>query len=292
MKYIIDIDDHDVRLDRYLKKKLKDTPMGEIFKAMKVGKIKVNNKKKQENYRLQEGDKIFIGIGNLENQEEEKFIELSEEDKKYLESHIFFETEDAIIYYKEKDIVMHKGSGHDYGLSEMFKSYYNTNDFNFINRIDKKTSGLVIGAKTKRTTRELSEEMRNNLIEKRYYILVHGNIKKKEFVIENYLKKIEDKVIVTTEDDEDGKIAITYYKVIGKNDKYTLLEGRLETGRTHQLRVQLSNIGHPIVGDTRYGIKDREDTLYLNSFYCHLKVYGVEVEEELPDYFKEKCDVF
>ena len=157
MKYIIEKDNEGVRLDRYLRKKLKDTPLTEIFKALRIGKIKVNNKKKKENYRLVEGDKIFIGIGSLEEMEEKKdFIKLSQEDREFLSKNIVFENDDLIIFNKDKDIVMHKGSGFEYGISEMFKSYYETDDFNFINRIDKKTSGLVIGAKNKISTRILA----------------------------------------------------------------------------------------------------------------------------------------
>ena len=160
MKYIIEKDNEGVRLDRYLRKKLKDTPLIEIFKALRIGKIKVNNKKKKENYRLVEGDKIFIGIGNPEEMEEKKeFIKLSEKDREFLSKNIVFENDNLIIFNKDKDIVMHKGSGFEYGISEMFKSYYETDDFNFINRIDKKTSGLVIGAKNKISTRILAEEL-------------------------------------------------------------------------------------------------------------------------------------
>lgn len=288
MKYIIEKDNEGVRLDRYLRKKLSDVPLTEIFKALRIGKIKVNNKKKKENYRLVEGDKIFIGIGNLQEEEEKVFLKLSDEEKRFLVKNIVFENDDLIVFNKEKDVVMHKGSGFDYGISEMFKSYYETDDFNFINRIDKKTSGLVIGAKNKISTRVLAEELRENNIRKKYYILVHGNIKKNIFTIENYLKKIEDKVVVTTKDDPEGKVAVTHFKVIDRYEKYTLLEGELLTGRTHQLRVQLSDMGNPIVGDTRYGIKDGEKNLYLNSFYCEIPKYNVKIENDLPEFFKNK----
>ena len=289
MKYIIEKDNEGVRLDRYLRKKLKDTPLTEIFKALRIGKIKVNNKKKKENYRLVDGDKIFIGIGNLEEMEEKKdFIKLSQEDREFLSKNIVFENDDLIIFNKDKDIVMHKGSGFEYGISEMFKSYYETDDFNFIYRIDKKTSGLVIGAKNKISTRVLAEELRENNIRKKYYILVYGNIQKNIFTIENYLKKLEDKVVVTDANDEDGKIAITHFKVIKRYERYTLLEGELLTGRTHQLRVQLSNMGNPIVGDTRYGKKDGENTLYLNSFYSEIPKYNIKIENSLPDFFVKK----
>jgi len=285
MKYIIEKDDENVRLDRYLRKKLTTTPLTEIFKALRIGKIKVNNKKKKENYRLVEGDKLFIGLDVPE--EEIIFMKLQDKDKEFLKKGIVFENEDLIIFNKKKDVVMHKGSGFDYGISEMFKSYFKSNDFNFVNRIDKKTSGLVIGSKNKITTRILTEEIRENRIKKKYYILVHGIINKDKFVIENYLKKIEDKVIVTSKNDTEGKIAITYFKVLKRKNNLTLLEGELVTGRTHQLRVQLSNMGHPILGDTRYG-NDRERILFLNSFYCKIDKFNIEVKLDLPKGFENK----
>lgn len=285
MKYIIEKDDENVRLDRYLRKKLTTTPLTEIFKALRIGKIKVNNKKKKENYRLVEGDKLFIGLDVPE--EEIVFMKLQDKDKEFLKNGIVFENKDLIIFNKKKNVVMHKGSGFDYGISEMFKSYFKSNDFNFVNRIDKKTSGLVIGSKNKITTRILTEEIRENRIKKKYYILVHGTINKDKFVIENYLKKIEDKVIVTSKNDTEGKIAITYFKVLKRKNNLTLLEGELVTGRTHQLRVQLSNMGHPILGDTRYG-NDREKILFLNSFYCKIDKFNIEVKLDLPKGFENK----
>lgn len=240
MKYIIEKDDEGVRLDRYLRKKLKDTPLSEIFKAMRIGKIKVNNKKKKENYRLEEGDKVFIGLEVPdENVEKIEFINLSDKEREYLKKGIVFENDDVIIFNKQENMVMHKGSGYDYGLSEMFKSYFQSDDFNFVNRIDKKTSGLVIGAKNKISTRVLTEAIRENNIKKKYYVLVHGIIEKKKFIIDNYLKKIEDSVVVTNKDDKEGKEAITIFNVISYGKDVTLLEAELVTGRTHQLRVQL-----------------------------------------------------
>lgn len=287
MKYIIEKEDEGVRLDRYLRKKLKSTPLTEIFKAMRIGKIKVNNKKKKENYRLEEGDKVFIGLEvDDEAVKEEPFINLSFAEKEELKKGIVFENDDLIIFNKKKDVVMHKGSGYEYGISEMFKSYFQNNSFNFVNRIDRKTSGLVIGAKNKISTRILTEEIRENNIKKKYYVLVHGIINKEKFIIDNYLKKIEDSAVVTDEKDPEGKNAVTIFKVLEHGRDITLLEAELITGRTHQLRVQLSNMGYPIIGDTRYGKKDDEKSLYLNSFYCEIPKYNIKIELPVSEFFK------
>lgn len=291
MKYIIEKEDEGVRLDRYLRKKLKSVPLTEIFKAMRIGKIKVNNKKKKENYRLVEGDKVFIGFDmDEEDVKEEPFVKLSPSEKEELKKGIVFENDDLIIFNKKKDVVMHKGSGYEYGISEMFKSYFKDNNFNFVNRIDRKTSGLIIGAKNKISTRILTEEIRENNIKKKYYVLVHGIINKEKFIIDNYLKKIDDKVIVTDENDSEGKEAITIFKTLRHGKDITLLEAELVTGRTHQLRVQLADMGYPIIGDTRYGKKDDEKSLYLNSFYCEIPKYNIKIELPVSEFFKLRLE--
>lgn len=293
MKYIIEKEDEGVRLDRYLRKKLKSTPLTEIFKAMRIGKIKVNNKKKKENYRLEEGDKVFIGLEIDEEINEEPFVKLSPAEKEELKKGIVFENEDLIIFNKKKDVVMHKGSGYEYGISEMFKSYFKDNNFNFVNRIDRKTSGLVIGAKNKVSTRVLTEEIRENNIKKKYYVLVYGIINKEKFIIDNYLKKTGDSVVVTDKNDPEGKEAVTIFRVLEKikNKNITLLEAELITGRTHQLRVQLSDMGYPIIGDTRYGKKDDEKSLYLNSFYCEIPKYDIKIELPVSEFFRLKMGI-
>lgn len=159
-------------------------------------------------------------------------------------------------------MVMHKGSGHEYGVSEILKEYLKNPNFNFVNRIDKATSGLVVGTKSLVVNRELSEEIRERNIEKKYYILVDGRVKKKEFKIKSFLKKLEDRVVELEKYEEGAKESISYFKVIESGKNCTLLEGTLGSGRTHQLRVQLAAMGNPIVGDTKYG-RGREKLMYL-----------------------------
>ncbi|MGL5950769.1 MAG: pseudouridine synthase, partial [Cetobacterium sp.] len=177
MEYIIDSSFHEVRLDRFLRKKYENTPLTEIFKGIRTGKIKVNGKKSKENYRLKEGDIIKVLLAGGET-EVKSFMKISPKDMESLKKGIVYEDEKVVIFNKEADMVMHKGSGHEYGLSELFKSYYKTDEFNFVNRIDKSTSGLVIGAKTLTVTRELAEEVREGNTEKKYYILVDGTVSK------------------------------------------------------------------------------------------------------------------
>lgn len=284
MEYIVDSTLEGVRVDRFLRKKYENRPLTEIFKAIRTGKIKVNGKKTKENYRLKLGDIIKVFLSDEEKTKEKEFISLTQKEISVLQDGIVFENNEIVIFNKKAGMVMHKGSGYEYGLSEMFKSYYQTNDFNFVNRIDKLTSGLVIGAKNLVTTRELAEEIKERNTTKKYYILVEGVIKENEFTKTSYLKKTDTKVVELEEYEKGAKESKTEYRVIAKSDKRTILEATLETGRTHQLRVQLSAMGHPIVGDSKYG--KANDKMFLYSYYCKIPKYNIEIEMPLPEEFE------
>ena len=292
IEFIIDEEYETVRIDRFLRKHLKNIALSEIYKMLRKAKIKVNNKKVSQDYRLVLGDIIFVFLPeSFEEKNEETFIELNEIRKEELKSMIAYENENLFIINKNLGDVIHKGSGHDISLLEEFRSYYSNNKINFVNRIDKLTSGLVIGAKNIKTAREIAKEIQLGNILKKYYILVYGKIEKEEFILENYLKKDEEKVIVSDVEKEDYKKSITHYKRINGDNDYTLLEAELKTGRTHQLRAQLSHIGHTIVGDTKYGKKIKEETMYLFSYYLKIDLYDLELEMGIPNFFLKKCDV-
>ena len=292
IEFIIDEEYETVRIDRFLRKHLKNIALSEIYKMLRKAKIKVNNKKVSQDYRLVLGDIIFVFLPeSFEEKNEEIFIELNEIRKEKLKSMIAYENENLFIINKNLGDVIHKGSGHNISLLEEFRAYYSNNKVNFVNRIDKLTSGLVIGAKNIKTAREIAKEIQLGNITKKYYILVYGKIEKEEFILENYLKKDEEKVIVSDIEKEDYKKSITHYKRINGNDDYTLLEAELKTGRTHQLRAQLSYIGHTIVGDTKYGKNIKEETMYLFSYYLKIDLYDLELEMGIPNFFLKKCDV-
>ncbi|WP_338979257.1 RluA family pseudouridine synthase [Fusobacterium nucleatum] len=287
IEYIIDEDYESVRVDRFLRKHLKNINLSEIYKMLRKGKIKVNNKKISQDYRLVLGDIIFIFLPEtFKEQNEEKFIEISQVRKEKLKQMIVFENDNLFVINKPLGDIVHKGSGHDISLLEEFRSYYSNNNINFVNRIDKLTSGLVIGAKNIKTAREVAKEIQAGNIVKKYYILVNGKIEKDNFILENYLKKDEERVIVSDIEKEGYKKSITYFKKIKEYDKYTLLEAELKTGRTHQLRAQLNHLGNNIVGDTKYGKNEKEDIMYLFSYYLKIDLYNLEIKLEIPDLFK------
>lgn len=286
MEYIIDKEYEDVRLDRFLRKKYEDISLTEIFKGIRTGKVKVNGKKSKENYRLQLEDvvKVFFNGGETK---EEKPVSIENKEIEKIKKSIVYEDEKVLIFNKKNNMVMHKGSGYEYGISEMIKSYLKNENFNFVNRIDKATSGLIIGAKSLVVARELAEDIRNRDIEKKYYILVNGRVREKEFKIKSWLKKVEDKVIEVEEFQEGAKESTSSFIVVEYGKNCTLLEGTLGTGRTHQLRVQLANRGNYIIGDNKYG-KGREKMMYLFSHYIKIERYDIEINLPIPKEFLEK----
>ena len=286
IEYIIDEDYETVRIDRFLRKHLKNINLSEIYKMLRKAKIKVNNKKVSQDYRLVLGDIVFVFLPeNFKENGEEKFIKLEKDRKEKLKEMIVFENENLFVINKSLGDVVHKGSGHNISLLEEFRSYYLNNNVNFVNRIDKLTSGLVIGAKNIKTAREVAKEIQLDNIVKKYYVLVNGKIEKDNFILENYLKKDEEKVIVSNIEQEGYKKSITYFKKIKEYNKYTLLEAELKTGRTHQLRAQLNHLGNTIVGDTKYGENEREGMMYLFSYYLKIDLYNLEIKLEIPKSF-------
>jgi len=278
LEYIIDENYEEVRLDKFIRKKYKALPLSLIYNMIRKGQIKVNHKKSKENYRLIKGDLVFI---YSEEENKVKFIELSNKEYEIVKKSIVYDNNGIVIINKEPELVVHKGTNHDYGLLEMLKSYYKTDEFAFINRIDKSTSGLVIAGKDNKTVRELSKLIREDKIKRFYYVKVKGNVNENEFIIKNYIDRTETTSIIS----ENGKESITKFKLIKKEKNYSVLEAELITGRTHQIRVQLSSIELPIFGDYKYGYKQGE----IMCLFSHKIIIenGITIDLEIPKYFYE-----
>lgn len=294
-EYVVDSETEGMRIDRYLKKTFKNEPLSKIFQALRKGDVKVGGKKVKENYRLSLNERISVKYLKAETvSNENKNYKKNKIEKKVLDKYkksVIFENEDFFIVNKEGNIPMHKGTGHKYGLSEIFKEIYNSENINFANRLDYETSGLVIGCKTLKFLRYISEKIRNNEVRKKYIAVVHGIIEEEKFTIENYLL-VEENGVSVTENETEGKKSITEFRCIGRkksretnvknigNVGKTALDINLVTGRKHQIRAQISNYGYPIVGDRKYGKNDKSDTLYLCCYYVAFDEYEYEIEKK------------
>ena len=287
MEYTVDLEYENSRIDRLLKKICKNETLSNIFRALKKGDVRVNGAKIKENYRLVLGD--IVTIKYLKFQEdvltgalkESKKVYEDEYDNYYYKSLIIFENEDFFIVNKPPQMPMHKGTGHKFGLSEIYKQIYNNSNVNFANRLDNDTSGLVIGCKNLKFLRYMTEKIRNNEIKKKYVAIVHGDIKDSYIKMENYLKVTEKNVIVSDEELKESKKCISIVRKRNlrqehleklmlleefekmQNERITTLEIELMTGRKHQIRAQLAHRKNPIVGDKKYGKKDVAKRLCL-----------------------------
>ena len=307
-----------MRLDRYLRKSFKNEPLSRIFSAIRSGDVKINGKKSKENYRLLLNDKVIIknlSIGNIKKSEKAenkiKKLQISQNELEKYKKMVIFENEDFFIVNKAEKIPMHKGTGHKYGLSEVFKKIYKSENINFANRLDFETSGLVIGCKTLKFLRYISEKIRENKVHKKYFAIVHNREFKNEneflksnseknksnFKIENYLTTAENKVIVSKNPiSKESKKSITYFKYINieklknqreildllKKNKYiSLLDIELVTGRKHQIRAQLADKGLFIVGDRKYGIRDRSNRFFLCCYSLSFDEYKFSILDRL-----------
>ncbi len=273
------------RLDKFLKKYLPNIPLGGIYKMLRVGKIKVNRKKKDQTYKIELDDVIqfFLSDEELKSLKEEtwghtKKVQNEPISKKPEGPIILYEDEYLLVVNKPAGINVHPGDHKttECSLIEQVQDYLgNTHDSltfrpSLVHRIDRDTSGCILIAKRKDALEFLLDELQNHRVKKVYHAVVlwaplrsSGTIREKILRIEN--AKNEAKVRI----DASGQSAVTHYSLLetgkfGADDtqenKYSFLECQIETGRTHQIRVHLSHIGHPIIGDKAYG------NVSINSF--------------------------
>jgi len=262
---IIDKNDSGQRLDRFLKKYLKDAPQSFIYKMLRKKNIKINDKRGDPDTIIVEGDKLQL---YLSDETIEKFKGKSNIEKSKFALSIIYEDENILLINKPIGILSHSAN-REYGnniVDGMIHYLYEKGEYNprvektfkpsICNRLDRNTSGIIIGAKNYETLKAMNESIKNGNVHKYYKTIVKG-IVKREGILEGYLKKDEElnKVKITKEEKDDSKKIITKVKVLKTSDKYSLLEIELITGRTHQIRAHLSNIGHPVIGDIKYGDK-------------------------------------
>lgn len=251
MKIIIDKENENVRLDRFLKKRCKNNKLSEIFKAIRQGDVRVNNKKVKQDYRLNLNDEVSVNNLFYEEIKEKKL------NREYANL-IFFEDDKYLIINKPKGLAMHKGTGTKKGLVEIF-------NINFANRLDKKTSGLVIACKNQVSLRHITNLIREHKVKKIYEAICLNNNK----------YKLNEEFELKTE--INGQKAISKYKVIHLTEKNITFRVELITGRKHQIRIQLANLGLAIVGDDKYGTYPKEAKLQLECKRIEFDEYKFEI---------------
>ena len=269
------------RIDKYIRKYLNNAPLSFIYKLFRKKDIKVNGKRVDINYILQEDDVIDIYLKEdvLKTFNTPKEIELEK-----INLDVIYEDENILIINKDPGVLIHEGEENKKAntLNNMILNYLLTkgeyspsNVYTpaCVHRLDRNTSGLIIASKNLETSKILLEEFKNkNNIEKHYIALVKGKTKKQD-TIEKRLLKDEKKKLVTVSD--KGLEAITKYKLLHQSEEYSLLKVQLLTGRTHQIRVHMSSINHPLINDEKYGdfVANRQFSNKHNYKYQFLHSY-------------------
>lgn len=292
---IVEAADIGNRLDKYLAKMLPDLTRTRIQQFINDGLVLVNGKTEKNSYKVQNEDLIEIELP------EDKEMEILPED---IPLNIVYEDADVIVVNKPNGMIVHLSVGINSGTL-VNALLYHCQDLSGINgiirpgivhRIDKETSGLLMVAKNDKAHHHLSDQLREHSVERSYIALVHGNIAHEFGTIDAPIgrdTKDRQKMTVT---DHNSKQARTNFRVLERfeKDDLTLIECRLETGRTHQIRVHMAFIDHPVYGDPKYGYR-RDDHSFGQ--YLHAKTLGfvhpttnevMTFEAELPKEFEEK----
>lgn len=287
------VDENNVRLDTYIAKKYSEISRTMIQKLIESKEILVNGESKKISYKLQIGDIIEINIP------EAKEINLKAQN---IPIEVVYEDEDIIVVNKPKGLVVHPANGNPDGTlvnaimaicKDSLSGIGGEIRPGIVHRLDKDTSGLLIIAKNDKAHINMSEQIKNRQVKKIYIALVRGKVSENEATINMPIgrsNKDRKKMAVR----KDGKEAITHFKVLKRYEKYTLLEVKIDTGRTHQIRVHMAEIGHPVVGDMVYSNGKNEfgvegQMLHAKSLDFKHPITGKEMylEAELPEYFKQ-----
>ncbi len=293
MKKILKIQSGGNRLDKAIAELDKDISRMMIQKLINDNKITVNGKIEKSSYKVKENDEIEIIF------EEPKQVQLKAED---ILLNVIYEDNDIIVVNKEKGMVVHPGNGNPDGTlvnAVMARCKDSLSGIGgelrpgIVHRIDKDTSGVIVVAKNDKAHINISKQIKDHQAKKTYLALVKGIVKENEATIDMPISrsnKDRKKMAV----DRSGKNAITHIKVLKRYKENTLLEVNIETGRTHQIRVHLSQIGYPIVGDyiysngkNKFGVEGQMLHAYKIKFKHPTSNKDVEFTAELPKYFKD-----
>lgn len=285
------------RIDRFLSEEIADLSRSYIQKLLKEGSISVNGKAVKANYKVNAGDEILVEIP------EPEMPDILPED---IPLDILYEDDDILIVNKPKGMVVHPAPGHYshtlvnavlYHCGSRLSGINGVLRPGIVHRIDMDTTGSLLICKNDRAHQILAEELKEHSISRRYHAIVHGNLKEDTGTVNAPIGRhpVDRKKMSTKS--SSGRHAVTHYRVLERFGDFTYIECELETGRTHQIRVHMSSIGHPILGDAVYG--PARCPFRLQGQTLHAKILGIrhpstgeymEFDAPRPEYFSELLD--
>ena len=292
LQFVVEEEQSGERIDKFLSETLPELSRSYIQKLIKDNQVTANEKAVKANYKLNAGDVLYL---------EEP--ELKEPDilPENIPLKILYEDEDFLVVNKPKGMVVHPSAGHYSGTLVNALMYHCKDELSGINgvmrpgivhRIDMDTTGSLLVCKNDFAHNDIAQQLKEHSITRIYHAIVHGVLKEDEGTIHAPIGRhpIERKKMSIN--DKNGKDAVTHYKVIQRFDNFTYIQCQLETGRTHQIRVHMSSIRHPLLGDEIYGpakcpYKLQGQTLHAKTIgiiHPRTKEY-IEVDAPLPEYF-------
>ena len=286
------------RIDKYLNENMLEYSRSFIQKLAKEGKIKVFDTACKQGYKVQEGDMIFVEI------EDPQPLDIEPEN---IPLDIVYEDDDVILINKPKKMVVHPAAGHATGTLVNALVYHLGDNLSGINgvmrpgivhRIDMDTTGIIIVCKNDKSHISISNQLKEHTVERRYHAIVHGVIEEDEGTVDAPIGRDPKNRLRMAIVSDGGKHAVTHYKVLKRFNNYTYIECKLETGRTHQIRVHMNSINHPLLGDKLYG--NCKSPMKLEGQTLHAKTLGfvhpttneyMEFDSKLPDYFEHLLEI-
>lgn len=283
------------RIDKFLSEKMPDFSRSFLQKLLKETCVLVNGKPVKANYRIKTEDLVAVSVPPCEE------TDILPED---LPLSVLYEDDDLLVVDKPKGMVVHPSAGHPGHTLVNAVLYHCRGKLSGINgelrpgivhRIDKDTTGALVICKNDMVHRALAQQLKEHTIKRRYRAVVLGNLRDDEGTIEGPVGRhpVDRKKMAVNY--KNGKDAVTHYRVLERFGKYTYIECRLETGRTHQIRVHMSSIGHPLLGDTVYA-PSQKNIFHLEGQTLHAQILGfvhpvtgnyMEFEAPIPEYFEK-----
>ncbi|MGN1316541.1 MAG: RluA family pseudouridine synthase [Acutalibacteraceae bacterium] len=301
-EFIINKNDSGQRLDKYISKSVPLLPQSLMYKYIRSKRIKINGKRSEISYRLQENDVVSMYIND-------EFFEQVKPKYDFLNAgkslKIVYEDENIILIDKPTGLLSHPDESNytDTAITRVKRYLYEKGEYKpeeensfapaLVNRIDRNTSGIIIGAKNAESLRILNEKLKNREMHKLYLCVVIGKLQQECGVIEGYLEKNEkqNKVYVSEKGNDRTKYISTKYRVLGYKNGLSLLEVELLTGRTHQIRAHFSYLGHPLLGDGKYGTNAQNKNFggYKKQFlYSYKLKFDFQSDGGILNYLNQK----